>query len=96
MSAVCPTGDLWFYHKNAIIVPIRPLNSVVSLVSNQLFFSKKNFNSCLNAYILCETSQKNTAQKTYICASEDVSLLIINNIHNLSFLFSGTIMSLQD
>ena len=28
--------------------------------------------------------------------SEDVLLLIINNIHNLSFLFSGKIMSLQD
>ena len=43
-----------------------------------------------------KTSQQNTAQKTYICASEDVSLFIINNIHNLSFLFSGKIMSLQD
>ena len=34
-------------------------------------------------------------RKTYICASEDVLLLI--TIHNLSFfLFSGQIMSLQD
>ena len=32
----------------------------------------------------------------YICASEDVLLLVINNVHNLSFLFSGKIMSLQD
>ena len=27
--------------------------------------------------------------KPYICAPEDVLLLIINNIHNLSFSFSG-------
>ena len=39
---------------------------------------------------------KTQRRKTYICASEDVLLLIINNIHNLSFLFSGKIMSLQD
>ena len=25
VSAVCPTEDLWFYHKNAKIVPIRTL-----------------------------------------------------------------------
>ena len=25
VSAVCPTGDLWVYHKNAIIVPMRAL-----------------------------------------------------------------------
>ena len=35
-------------------------------------------------------------KKIYICASKDVLLLTINNIHNLSFLFSGLIMSLQD
>ena len=35
-------------------------------------------------------------RNTYNCASEDVLLLIINNIHNLSFLFSGKIISLQD
>ena len=41
--------------------------------------------------------QLNTTQKkTYICASEVVLPLIINNIHNLSFLFSGQIRSLQD
>ena len=39
---------------------------------------------------------KTQRRKTYICASEDVLLLMINNIHNLSFLFSGKIMSLQD
>ena len=39
---------------------------------------------------------KTKHRKTYICASEDVLLLIINNIHNLSFLFSGKIISLQD
>ena len=22
---VCPTGDLWVYHKNAIIIPMRTL-----------------------------------------------------------------------
>ena len=27
--------------------------------------------------------------KTYICAPEDVLLFIIDNIHNLTFLFSG-------
>ena len=32
-------------------------------------------------------SAKHNAGKTYICAPEDVLLLIINNIHNLSFLF---------
>ena len=96
MSAVCPTGDLWFYHNNAVIVLIRPSLLVVSLISNQLFFFKNNFNSCLNACILCETSQQNTTQKTYICAYQDILLLIIENIHNLSFLFSGKIMSLQD
>ena len=97
MSAVCPTGDLWFYHNNAIMVLIiRPSILVVSLISNQLFFLKKNINSCLNACILCETSQQNTTQKTYICAYQDILLLIIENIHNLSFLFSGKIMSLQD
>ena len=35
-------------------------------------------------------------RKPYFCASKDVLLLIINNIHNLSFLFSGKIMSIQD
>ena len=39
---------------------------------------------------------KTQRRKTYICASEDVLLSKINNIHNLSFLFSGKIMSLQD
>ena len=39
---------------------------------------------------------KTQHRKTYICASKDVLLLIFNNIHNLSFLFSGKIMSLQD
>ena len=39
---------------------------------------------------------KTQPRKTYICASEDVLLLIIINIHNVSFLFSGKIMSLQD
>ena len=40
---------------------------------------------------------KTQRRKTYICASEDILLSIINNIHNLSFfLFSGKIMSLQD
>ena len=32
---------------------------------------------------------KTQRRKTYICAAEDVLLLIINNIHNLSLLFSG-------
>ena len=32
---------------------------------------------------------KTQRRKTYICAPEDVLLLIINNIYNLSFLFSG-------
>ena len=36
---------------------------------------------------------KTQHRKTYICASKDVLLLIINNIHNSSFLFSGKIMS---
>ena len=39
---------------------------------------------------------KSQRRKTYICAPEDVLLLKINNIHNLSFSFSGEIMSLQD
>ena len=43
-----------------------------------------------------KTVGKTQHRKTYICASEDVLLLIINNIHNSSFLFSGKIMSLQD
>ena len=25
VSAVCPTGDRWFYYKNAIIVPMKTL-----------------------------------------------------------------------
>ena len=25
VSAVCSTGDLWFYHKNAVIVPMSTL-----------------------------------------------------------------------
>ena len=37
---------------------------------------------------------KTQRRKTYICAPEDVLLLIINNIHNLSFLFSGLLMCL--
>ena len=32
---------------------------------------------------------KTQRRKPYICATEDVLLLIIDNIHNLSFLFSG-------
>ena len=59
LSAVCPTGNLWFYHKNAIIAAIRPKNLVVSL---------------------CETSQQNTTQKTYICASEDILLLKLHTL----------------
>ena len=39
---------------------------------------------------------KTQRRKAYICAPEDVLLLLINNFHNLSFLFSGKIMSLQD
>ena len=43
-----------------------------------------------------EQVSKTQRRKTYICASEDVLPLILNNIHSLSFLFSGQIMSLQD
>ena len=32
---------------------------------------------------------KTQRRKTYICSPEDGLLLIINDIHNLSFLFSG-------
>ena len=32
-----------------------------------------------------KTVSKTHRRKAYICASEDVLLLIINNIHNLSF-----------
>ena len=39
---------------------------------------------------------KTQRRRTYIYASEDVLLIIINTIHNLSFLFSGKIMFLQD
>ena len=39
---------------------------------------------------------KTQHRKAYICASKDVLLLMINKIYNLSFLFSGKIMSLQD
>ena len=49
MSAVCSTGDIWFYHKNAIVVPMRTLKFGSFTDSIQLFFSKKNLNSCLNA-----------------------------------------------
>ena len=46
----------------------------------------------MHAYFVKPVS-KTQRRKTYICACEDVLLLII---HNLSFLFSGKIMSLQD
>ena len=39
-----------------------------------------------------EPVSKTHLRKTYFCASEDVLLLIINDIHNLSFSFSGKIM----
>ena len=86
---MCSTGDIWFYHKNAIVVPMRTLKFGSFTDSIQLFFSKKNLNSCLNACILCEPVNKTQRRKTYICAPKDVLLLMINNIHNLSFLFSG-------
>ena len=93
VSAVCSTGDLCFYHKNAIIVPMITLKfGSFTDIKSVFFLKKNNFKSCFNTCIYCETSQQNTTQKTYICASEDVLLLI--NIHNLLFLFSGQIMSL--
>ena len=39
-----------------------------------------------------QSAKHNAEKNTYICASEDVLLLII--INNLLFLFSGQIMSL--
>ena len=49
----------------------------------------------MHVYYVKQVS-KTQRRKTYICESEDVLPLIINNFHNLSFLFSGQIMSLQD
>ena len=48
VSAVCSTGDLCFYHKNEIIVPMMTLKFDSFADINQFFFSKNNscFNTC--------------------------------------------------
>ena len=50
----------------------------------------------MHVYYVKPASKTQRRKTLYISASEDVLLLIINNIHNLSFLFSGKIISLQD
>ena len=94
---MCSTRNLWLYHKNAIVVPMRTLKfgSFTDIKSVVLFSKKTNLNSCLNAVYYVKPVNKTQRRKTYICAPEDVLLLIINNIHNLSFLFSGLIMCLS-
>ena len=48
VSSVCPTGDLWFYHKNAIIAAIRPQNLIVSLCeTSQQNTTQKNIYLCI-------------------------------------------------
>ena len=43
----------------------------------------------MHVHYVNPVSKTQRRKKTYICAPDDVLLLIINNIHNLSFLFSG-------
>ena len=83
---MCSTGDLRVYHKTAIIVPMRTLKfgTFTDIKSVVLFYKTILLVVLIHVYYLKPVS-KPQRRKTYICASENVLLLI--TIHNLSFFY---------